>query len=225
MKKVSVVLMVLGALFCVCLIASNFLETKVIDLGVVTITAGMLIFPISYILNDCIVEVWGYKKARLIIWMGFAMNFMVLIFGGLAALLPSPDYWEGEEAFNFVFGLAPRITLASLAAFLTGSFLNAYIMSRMKVATKGKGFSLRAVLSTIAGESADSIIFFPIAFAGLMPFNELVKMMIVQACLKTLYEIIALPLTVRVVRIVKRKEGSDVYDDGISYKVFRVRDI
>ncbi len=225
MKKISVVLMFLGTLFCVCLIASNFLETKVIKLGVITVTAGMLIFPISYILNDCIVEVWGYKKARLIIWLGFAMNFLVLIFGGLAALLPSPDYWEGEEAFNFVFGLAPRITLASLAAFLIGSFLNAYIMSRMKVATKGKGFSLRAILSTIAGESADSIIFFPIAFAGLMPFNELVKMMIVQACLKTLYEIIALPITVRVVRIVKTKEGIDVFDDGISYGIFTIKDL
>ena len=217
--------MLLGIVFCVCLVAANLLEAKVIKLGPLAITAGMIVFPLSYIINDCIAEVWGFKKARLIIWMGFLMNFMVVGLGQIAVMIPAAPFWEGEDSFNFVFGMAPRIAGASLVAFLSGSFLNAYVMSRMKVRSKGKHFSFRAVVSTLAGESADSLIFFPIAFAGLMPAGELLKMMAVQAILKTLYEIIVLPVTVRVVKYVKRVDGSDVYDDSISYNIFKINEL
>ncbi len=227
MKKntVSVSFMVLGILFCVCLVASNLLETKVVSVGNIPITAGFLVFPISYIINDCIAEVWGYKKARLIIWMGFLMNFFVVCLSQLAVWLPAAPFWEGEEAFNFVFGLAPRIAMASLIAFLVGSFLNAYVMSRMKLASQGKHFSSRAILSTLAGEGADSLIFFPIAFGGIIALNDLLKMMLIQAVAKTLYEIIVLPLTIRVVKFIKKEEGSDVYDNDISYNILKVKDL
>ena len=114
MKKdnlVSVPFMVLGIVFCVCLVAANLLETKVVQLGPISITAGLLVFPISYIINDCIAEVWGFRKARLIIWMGFLMNFMVVALGQIAVALPAAPFWEGEESFNFVFGMAPRIAV------------------------------------------------------------------------------------------------------------------
>lgn len=228
MKKentVSVPFMVLGIVFCVCLVAANLLETKVVQLGPVAVTAGLLVFPISYIINDCIAEVWGFRKARLIIWMGFLMNFLVVALGQMAVALPAAPFWEGEEGFNFVFGMAPRIAAASLLAFLVGSFMNAYVMSRMKVASHGKHFSLRAVLSTLAGESADSLIFFPLAFGGLMPLEELGRMMLVQVVLKTLYEVIILPVTVRVVNYVKRVDGSDVYDEHISYNILKIKEI
>lgn len=224
-KTVSLPYMLLGIVFCVCLVAANLLEAKVIKLGPLAITAGMIVFPLSYIINDCIAEVWGFKKARLIIWMGFLMNFMVVGLGQIAVMIPAAPFWEGEDSFNFVFGMAPRIAGASLVAFLAGSFLNAYVMSRMKVRSKGKHFSFRAVVSTLAGESADSLIFFPIAFAGLMPAGELLKMMAVQAILKTLYEIIVLPVTVRVVKYVKRVDGSDVYDDSISYNILKINEL
>lgn len=224
-KTVSLPYMLLGIVFCVCLVAANLLEAKVIKLGPLAITAGMIVFPLSYIINDCIAEVWGFKKARLIIWMGFLMNFMVVGLGQIAVMIPAAPFWKGEDSFNFVFGMAPRIAGASLVAFLSGSFLNAYVMSRMKVRSKGKHFSFRAVVSTLAGESADSLIFFPIAFAGLMPAGELLKMMAVQAILKTLYEIIVLPVTVRVVKYVKRVDGSDVYDDSISYNIFKINEL
>ena len=191
-NTVSVSFMLLGILFCVCLVAANLLETKVVRIWKITATAGLVVFPISYIINDCIAEVWGFRKARLIIWMGFAMNFMVVALGQLAIMMPAAPFWEGEEGFNFVFGMAPRIAVASLTAFLVGSFLNAYVMSKMKLASGGKNFSLRAITSTLVGESADSLIFFPIAFGGLMPVSELIKMMILQALLKTVYEIIIL---------------------------------
>lgn len=222
---VSVPFMVLGIIFCVCLVAANLLETKVIQLGPISATAGLIVFPISYIINDCIAEVWGFRKARLIIWMGFLMNFMVVALGQLAVALPAAPFWEGEAAFDFVFGLAPRVAAASLTAFLVGSFLNAFVMSRMKIASHGKNFSARAVVSTLVGESADSVIFFPLAFGGLMPAEELAKMMVVQIVLKTLYEIIILPVTIRVVNYIKRVDNSDVYDENISYNILKIKEI
>lgn len=224
-QTVSVSFMLLGILFCVCLIAANLLEAKVVQVGTISITAGFIVFPVSYILNDCIAEVWGFRKARLIIWAGFAMNFFVILLAQAAVALPAAPFWNGDEHFNFVFGLAPRIAFASLTAFLVGSFINAYVMSRMKLASNGKNFSARAIVSTLFGESADSLIFFPIAFGGLIPFNELIKMMIVQAVAKTLYEIVVLPVTIRVVRYVKKVDGSDVYDTNVSYNILKVKEI
>ena len=217
--------MVLGIVFCVCLVAAYLLETKVVPLGPIAVTAGLIVFPVSYIINDCIAEVWGFRKARLIIWMGFLMNFMAVALGQIAVALPAAPFWEGEAGFNFVFGMAPRIAAASLTAFLAGSFINAYVMSRMKVFSRGKNFSARAVLSTVAGESADSLLFFPLAFGGLMPVPELLKMMLVQVVLKTLYEVIILPVTVRVVRYIKRVDQSDVYDEHISYNILKIKEI
>ncbi len=224
-EKVSVPFMLLAILFNVCLIAANLLETKVIQVGGITVTAGLLVFPISYIINDCIAEVWGFKKARLIIWSGFVMNFFVVALGLIAVAIPAAPYWEGEEHFNFVFGLAPRIAFASLTAFLVGSFLNAYVMSRMKVASGGRNFSARAVLSTVVGETADSLIFFPIAFVGIIAPRELLVLMGIQIVLKTLYEIVILPVTIQVVKYIKQVEGIDVFDNDISYNVLKVKDL
>ena len=224
-EKVSVPFMLLGILFNVCLIAANLLETKVIQIGSLTVTAGLLVFPISYIINDCIAEVWGFKKARLIIWSGFAMNFFVVALGLIAVAIPAAPFWEGEEHFDFVFGMAPRIVAASLMAFLVGSFLNAYVMSKMKVASRGRHFSARAILSTLAGETADSLIFFPVAFGGIIAWRELLIMMCIQIILKSMYEVIILPVTIRVVKAIKKIDGSDVYDTDISYNVLKVRDV
>ncbi|GAE21382.1 putative preQ0 transporter [Bacteroides pyogenes JCM 10003] len=217
--------MLLGILFNVCLIAANLLETKVIQVGGLTVTAGLLVFPVSYIINDCIAEVWGFKKARLIIWSGFAMNFFVVALGLIAVALPAAPFWEGEEHFDFVFGMAPRILAASMLAFLVGSFLNAYVMSKMKVASGGKNFSARAIWSTVVGETADSIIFFPIAFAGIIAWKELLVIMALQVVLKSMYEVLILPVTIRVVKAIKRIDGTDVYDTDISYNVLKIKEI
>ena len=224
-EKVSVPFMLLGILFNVCLIAANLLETKVIQVGSLTVTAGLLVFPISYIINDCIAEVWGFKKARLIIWSGFAMNFFVVALGLIAVAIPAAPFWEGEEHFDFVFGMAPRIVAASLMAFLVGSFLNAYVMSKMKVASQGRNFSARAIWSTVVGETADSLIFFPVAFGGIIAWKELLIMMGIQIVLKSMYEVMILPVTIRVVKAIKKIDGSDVYDTDISYNVLKVKDI
>lgn len=224
--SVSIPFMLLGMLFCVCLIAANLLETKQITLGPVELTAGLIVFPVSYIINDCLVEVWGYRRARLIIWLGFAMNFLFVFFGLAADALPGAAYWTGEQGFHEIFGLAPRIAGASFLAFLTGSFLNAYVMSRMKLRSRdGRRFSLRAIASTVVGETADSIVFFPLALGGVVPWDIMPFLMLNQVILKTLYEIIALPLTVRVVKRLKTTEGEDAYDTDISYCPWKITDL
>lgn len=218
--------MLMGILFCTCLITSNLLETKILQFGTFTMTAGVLCFPISYILNDCICEVWGFRKTRLIIWTAFLMNFLVVALGQLAVMLPAADYWkESEPHFNFVFGLAPRIAASSFLAFLVGSFVNAYVMSRMKVSQQGRHFSVRAIASTLWGEGADSLIFFPLAFGGMMPVPELLKLMLLQVITKTAYEVLMLPLTIRVVHTVKQVEQTDTYDTDLTYNPLHVSDI
>lgn len=220
----STCFLLMAILFTVCLIASNLFETKVFVLGSLSLTGGLVIFPVSYILNDCIVEVWGYRKARLVIWTGFAMNFFVMLMAQFVRLLPAAPFWDGGEHFNYIFALAPRITLASMLAFLSGSTVNALVMSKMKIRDKGRRFSARAILSTIAGESLDSLIFFPIAFWG-MEIKEMLKLMLAQIVLKTLYEIIVLPVTMLVVKKTKAYEGEDAYDGNISYNPFKISDL
>lgn len=221
-KQVSTTYLVAGILFCVCLITANILEVKLIQLGPIHMTAGVLVFPITYILNDCLSEVWGFSKARFIIWMGFLMNFFVVSIVQLAIILPSAPYYEHQEAFSTTFGSTPRIAAASFTAFLIGSFLNAYVMSKMKISSKGKHFSLRAVASTLVGETADSLIFFPIAFYGSVPSEALLFMILSQIAIKTSYEIIALPLTCRIVKKMKKWDGSDVYDHNTSYNILKL---
>lgn len=224
-NNVSVQFLFYSILFCVCLITANVLETKQISLGVFNITGGLIVFPVSYIINDCVCEVWGYRKARLLIWLGFAMNFLFVLFGAIADAIPGAPYWHNDEGFHAVFGLAPRIAAASFVAFLVGSFVNAYVMSRMKINSDGRNFSLRAILSTIFGEGADSLIFFPLALYGVVPTSELPIFILTQVVLKTLYEVVVLPVTIYVVKKTKQIEGEDAYDNGISYSVWKVLNV
>ena len=221
-QTVSVLFMLFSILFCVCLIAANVLETKQISVGPISLTGGFIVFPVSYIINDCVCEVWGFRKARLLIWTGFVMNFFFVAMGAICDLIPGADYWNNEAGFHAIFGLAPRIALASFVAFIIGSFVNAYVMSRMKIRDGGKRFSARAILSTVAGETCDSVIFFPLALAGVVPASELPWLMLWQVVLKTIYEVLALPITVRIVRAMKQHEGEDVYDTDESYNVWKV---
>ena len=221
-KTVSVLFMLFGILFCVCLITANVLETKQISVGSISLTGGLIVFPISYIINDCVCEVWGFQKARLLIWTGFAMNFFFVAMGALCDWIPGAPYWDNEAGFHAIFGLAPRVAAASFVAFVIGSFANAYVMSKMKIRDKGRNFSLRAILSTIVGESFDSVIFFPLALGGVVPTDELPKLMLWQVLLKTVYEVIALPITIRIVKALKEHEGEDAYDNDVNYSIWKI---
>lgn len=227
----TVPFMILSVLFVVCLIVSNLIEIKTVDLGWFTITAGVVVFPVSYIINDCVVEVYGFGKARLMIWVGFVMSLLTALFLNLAVALPGGVDWEGQAAMEAIYGSVPRIMFASFAAFIGGSMVNAYVMSRMKVAASEvnrnsrRSFSIRAIVSTLWGESVDSLVFFPIAFGGVLPWSTIISLILTQALLKTVYEMCVLPVTLVVVRRLKRMEQLDVVDSSVDYRWWKVADV
>ena len=224
-EKFSTNFLLMALATVICLISSNLFATKVFHFGWdINLPGAVIIFPISYILNDCIAEVWGYRRARFVIWLAFAANFFVVLVGQLVVWLPSASFWDGGEHFNYIFNMAPRVTAASMLAFLAGSTLNALVMSKMKIASEGRWFWLRAIVSSLAGELLDSLIFIPLAFIG-TPFKVLLGMMIAQVSFKVMYEILILPVTSWVVRRTKKAEGVDAYDRGINYNPFNIKDI
>ena len=219
----------LAVTFCVCLVTSNLFVPRLWQVGnwPLQLSGAVVIFPISYIINDLLTEVYGYRRAMMVIWMGFVLSAFVAVAAQLVSWLPEPIFPESKEvasSFDRLFGLVPRTTVASLLAFILGSQMNAFVMSKMKVATKGRGFGWRAILSTLAGELSDSIIFYPLAFAGVMPARAILSIILTQVTVKTLYEVLILPLTSVLARRLKKAEGIDTYDYDISYNPFVLTD-
>lgn len=211
---------IVGMLFVASLLIGNTVAVKIITFAGFTIPAGILCFPIAYIVNDVLTEVYGYKKAKSVIWWGFiSLAFMTLIYF-LATHLKPANFWEHQLAFEKIFSFVPRIALASLIAFVVGSLLNAFVLSKMKVLMKGKKLWARTITSTIIGEGADSVIFSIVAFAGIFGAADLIVMMFSGFLLKTLYEILATPFTYLVVGFLKEKEEIDTYDEKSVYKLF-----
>jgi uncharacterized integral membrane protein (TIGR00697 family) len=188
-----------------------------------TLTADLFLFPITYLFGDVLTEVYGFKRARLTIWIGFAANlFMAAVFMIIVSL-PSPSFWDQENAYRAVLGFAPRIVLASLIAYFAGEFTNSAILSRMKVLTAGKWLWTRTIGSTLAGEGVDTLVFMSIAFSGLYSARIFWGMVLVQYGWKVAYEVLATPLTYYVVNRLKRLEGIDTYDHNISYNPFALK--
>ncbi len=219
--------LVLAIVFNVCLITSNLFVPRLWQVGTLPfqLPGAVILFPISYIINDCLTEVYGFRKAQTVIWTGFAMCLFVTLVSLLVTNLPAPIFEDSREiaaSFDRIFGFVPRSMAGSLLAFVFGSTMNAWVMSKMKVATGGRGFGWRAILSSLAGELTDSLIFMPIAFAGILPAKVILTMMLTQVTAKVLYEIIILPVTTIVVRKIKQHEGIDAYDRNISYNPFNL---
>jgi len=194
----------MAMIFCGALIVSNIFEIKIFNAGPLVLTGGFLIFPITYIINDCLAEVYGFNVAKRVILASFIINLVLVLIGQLVIMLPPAEFWDGQEHFSYVLHADLRIMIASMAAFICGSLINAKVMVRMKILQQGKGFGWRAILSTLVGESVDSLIFFPIAFYH-VGLDNLLKMMVTQIILKTLYEVILLPVTSRFVAYLEKK--------------------
>ena len=230
MSKFSTRFLVMAVSLIVCLITSNFFVPRVWQVAglPLQLSGAVLLFPVSYILNDCITEVYGYRKARLVIWLAFALSAFVAIMAQLVCWLPAP-LEEGSkpiaDSFNGLFSMVPKTTAASLVAFFCGSTVNAWVMSRMKVNSEGRAFGLRAILSSVGGEVVDSVIFFPVVFWGIMPLPAVLKIAAMQVLAKVSYEIVVLPLTTVLVRRLKKVEGVDTFDRGIDYNPFKIKDI
>ena len=227
-KDVSAIFVVLAVVFCVCLITSNLFVPRLWRVGntQLQLSAAVIIFPISYIINDLLTEVYGYKRAMNVIWMGFVMSAFVALAAHVVSILPMPIDDNSQaiaQSFNGLFGMIPRTTAASLLAFILGSYMNSIVLSKMKIATKGKGFGWRAIASTVAGELSDSVIFYPLAFLGTMPVRTILSIIVTQVTVKTLYEIVILPVTALISCKLKAKEGIDTFDYDIKYNPFKLK--
>ena len=200
------------ALFITCLVTANIMSVKLIIVLGMVLPAGIIIFPISYIAGDVLTEVYGYDQARKVIWLGFFCNFIVVVAIWLGKVIPPALFWDGQTAYERILGYAPRILAASFLAYLVGEFFNAFIMSKMKIATKGRWLWTRTIGSTLVGQGLDSLVFITLAFVGTIPPGALALAVITQWMVKSAYEAFATPLTYISVRFLKQHEGLDAYD-------------
>jgi uncharacterized integral membrane protein (TIGR00697 family) len=215
-------LMVVVALFVTCLIVSNIIAVKLIEIRGFVLPAAIVIFPVSYIIGDVLTEVYGYALARRVIWLGFLCNLAAVLAISVGGMLPGAEVWQGQEAWNEILGSTPRLLAASFAAYLVGEFVNSYVLARMKVATGGKHLWTRTIGSTVVGQFTDTLIFMTIAFLGVIPFGVLANAAGTQWASKVAFEVLATPLTYIVIAYLKRAEGVDHYDRGTRFNPFAV---
>jgi hypothetical protein len=208
------------ALFVTVLITANIVAVKLIDVWGMVLPAAIIVFPVSYIIGDVLTEVYGFRQARRVIWLGFACNLLAVVVIWLAGVLPAAGFWDGQPAFERILGQAPRILVASFAAYLVGEFANSAVLARMKVATGGRFLWARTIGSTVVGQGLDSAVFMTVAFAGVIPAEGLAAAVLTQWLIKTAYEAAATPLTYLVVGFLKRRDGVDVYDSETSFNPF-----
>jgi len=202
------------------LVISNIIAVKLVLVQGLVLPAGVVVFPLSYILGDVLTEVYGYGAARRVIWLGFLCNLLAVLAIWLGGLLPAAPFWGGQAAYDAILGTTPRLLLASFLAYLVGEFANAVIMSRLKVAMQGRHLWVRTISSTLVGEGLDSAVFVAIAFFDVLPPGVLVGAIVTQWLVKSAYEALATPLTYLVVGFLKRREGIDVYDRRIRLNPF-----
>ncbi len=208
----SLAFVVIVALFVTTLITANITAVKLVGFFGLVLPAAVIVFPVSYILGDVLTEVYGYRAARHVIWLGFFCNLLAVIAIYLGGILPSAPFWQGQEAYETILGYTPRILAASFLAYLVGEFANAIVLAKMKVATNGRFLWSRTIGSTLVGQGLDSLVFIVLAFAGTIPASAMVAGVLTQWIVKSLYEALATPLTYLVVNRLKRSEGIDAYD-------------
>lgn len=217
-KTVSKMFMIIAVVYVTCLLLSNLIAGKMWAIGGITLPAAVILFPITYIFGDVFTEVYGFRNARTIIWLGFGCSFFAVAIYLLTIALPHPDFWANQEAYQTVLGTTPRVAAASFIGYLFGEFSNSMILSKLKVATKGKKLWVRTILSTLVGEGFDSIIFVTVSFWGTMDNATVLQMILFQYLFKVCYEIIFTPVTYGVVGWLKQKEGVDTFDYDVKYR-------
>ncbi|MDD5127216.1 MAG: queuosine precursor transporter [Dehalococcoidales bacterium] len=218
--NVSHRLMIVTAVFITCLLASNIIAVKIIALGPVFLPAAIFIFPVSYIFGDVLTEVYGYRWARRVIWLGFACNLLFVIFLRAGQALPAAPFWDGQAAYEVILGCTPRLLAASFCGYLAGEFANSFILARMKVLTRGRWLWMRTIGSTFIGQGLDSLIFITIAFTGTPSFLPVI--IVYHWLAKTAIEAIATPLTYVIVNFLKKRESLDTYDYETNFNPFLV---
>ena len=220
--KISYRLVIIIAVFITCLITANIIAVKMIHIGPFTLFAAIFVFPLSYIVGDVLTEVYGYRAARRVIWLGFICNLIFVFFAWIGQILPAAPAWQDQDAYASILGSSPRFLVASFCGYLTGEFSNSYILSRMKILTRGRWLWSRTIGSTIIGEGLDTIVFTSIATAGTPFFMP--SLMLNQWVGKVLIETVFTPVTYIIVNWLKHKESVDTYDYTTDYNPFTVRE-
>jgi uncharacterized integral membrane protein (TIGR00697 family) len=211
-QRYSLWFVIAVAVFITCLITANITAVKLVNVFGLVLPGGIVIFPISYIFGDILTEVYGYRLARRVIWLGFLCNLLVVVAIWVGQVLPPASFWNGQAAYERILGYTPRLLLASFLAYLVGEFANSFVMAKMKIATRGRWLWTRTIGSTLIGEGLDSLVFMTVAFAGEIPMAVLALAIVTQWLAKSAYEAAATPLTYVAVRFLKQREGIDVYD-------------
>lgn len=213
------------AAFVVVLVLSNIIgAAKLSTVAGFTFGAGILFFPLSYVIGDVLTEVYGYARARRVIWAGFTALVFMAVMSFVVVALPPADSWTGQDAYEQVFGQVPRIVLASITAFWAGEFVNSYVMAKMKVWTRGKALWTRTIGSTVVGQGVDSLLFYPIAFLGVWETRDVLLVMVTNWALKVGWEAMLTPVTYRVVGFLKAREGVEIFDTDTDFSPFASRE-
>ncbi len=215
---------IVAAIFVTCLIVANIITVKLISLGSAILPAAIIIFPLSYVFGDILTEVYGYRQARKIIWLGFVCNLIAVVAFSAAAALPGAPGWDAQGAYDRILGSTPRFLVASFLAYIAGEFANSFVLAKVKMRTGGRWLWARTIGSTVVGQALDSAIFLTIAFWGAMPAPVLGVLVMSHWIAKTSYEVLATPLTYAVVTYLKKKEGLDTFDYGTNFNPFVVKD-
>jgi uncharacterized integral membrane protein (TIGR00697 family) len=212
------------AAFCTVLLCSNLIgAAKVSQVYGKTFGSGVLFFPISYVFGDILTEVYGYARARRVVWAGFASILFAAFMSWVIVKMPPAPHWPNQAAYETVFGATPRIVIASLIAFFCGEFANSYTLAKMKVLTQGRWLWMRTIGSTIVGEAVDSCVFYPLAFLGIWDSSIVLKVLIGNYTLKVLWEVVMTPFTYKIVNFLKRKESEDYYDRKTNFTPFSLK--
>jgi queuosine precursor transporter len=222
--RVSSYFVAVVAIFVTCLVVANIIAVKLVTVFDLTVPAAVIIFPVSYIFGDVLTEVYGYRRARQVIWLGFLCNLLAVAAIWIGQMLPSASFWDAQPAYERILGYTPRLLAASFVAYLVGEFANSFVLAKLKIATQGRWLWARTIGSTLVGEGLDSLVFISAAFAGTIPGDGLLAAIVTQWLFKCAYEIVATPLTYAVVGFLKRKENLDAYDYDTRFNPLLVGD-
>jgi uncharacterized integral membrane protein (TIGR00697 family) len=212
----------LVAVFVACLVVSNVIAGKIVAFGALNLSAALIVFPVTYIIGDIMTEVYGFRRARQVIWLGFLGNIVAVAAILVAIEMPPADFYGDQDSYALILGQTPRILAASLAAYLVGEFVNSYLLAKMKLWTAGRHLWTRTIGSTLVGQGFDTTIFTVLAFAGVFPVEAILVIVATEWAIKCLYEAAMTPVTYGVVGWLKRAEGIDVYDRGTRFNPFAV---
>jgi uncharacterized integral membrane protein (TIGR00697 family) len=214
---------IITALFVSILIISNVASSKITSFWIFTLDAGTILFPFSYIFGDVLTEVYGYARARRVIWIGFLCNILMAVIFMLVAVLPSAPDWHNQPAYDAILGLTPRIVAASMIAYFVGEFSNSFTLAKLKIVTKGRFLWVRTIGSTLIGELFDTVLFIAIAFTGVLPTPVLISLAISNYIFKVGTEVIFTPVTYKIVNYLKKSEHEDVYDRKTNFNPFSAK--